>query len=623
MKASDVARAMYPDYKEERACARALRRRRSGWFGQAEAEIKVPDPRAQSRVGDPDPRHQFRSAGQVRAERRRGAGRPHRRHRHAGRGHHDLSDPVAGAEGFRGEPERWLDVRWDVDETTPQRFPARILVDNVNEPGSLAQVATVIAEHDGNIDNISMSRRSPDFTELTIDLEVYDLKHLSAIIAQLRAKPSSHGSSASMGHGEEALAPSQSIHPSRDAPVREAIRAGLNSAICYVESPPPLRLGVNVDHVATLRNARAGERPDPVRAALLAIEAGADGITAHLREDRRHIRDDDMARLKAEISKPLNFEMAATADMLRIALRPSRTRCAWCPSARRAHHRGRPRRGRPAQRAGAVHRGAERCRHPGVAVHRRRPAADRDGGEAARAGDRNPHRRLVRRVVDGHAAKAEAEWQRIGEGAKLRARPAWRSMPATASIMQTAETIAALPEIVELNIGYFMIGEALFVGLGDDRRAMRAAMDRGRAPVPESAREREQGMIIGIGSDLIDIRRVAKVIERHGDRFLDRIFTDAERAKAGAPRQEREDGGGDLCQALRRQGGLFQGARHRNPARRLVARHGGGEPAGRPSDHAADRRGAGPARGADARRVTRRGSISPSPTTGRWRRPSS
>src|SRR5947199_10518643 len=82
----------------------------------------------------------------------------------------------------------------------------------------------------------------------------------------------------------------------------------------------PLRLGVNVDHFATLRNARTGRNPDPVRAALLAIEAGADGITAHLREDRRHIRDDDMARLKAEISKPLNFEMAATPDMLGIAL---------------------------------------------------------------------------------------------------------------------------------------------------------------------------------------------------------------------------------------------------------------------------------------------------------------
>src|SRR6476469_3782033 len=82
----------------------------------------------------------------------------------------------------------------------------------------------------------------------------------------------------------------------------------------------PLRLGVNVDHVATLRNARGGRNPDPVRAAQIAIEAGADGITAHLREDRRHIRDEDMARLKAEITKPLNFEMAATEEMVGIAL---------------------------------------------------------------------------------------------------------------------------------------------------------------------------------------------------------------------------------------------------------------------------------------------------------------
>lgn len=89
---------------------------------------------------------------------------------------------------FEEEPERWLDVRWDIEDSAPQRFPARIKVENVNEPGALAQIATVIAEHDGNIDNISMQRRSPDFTETTIDLEVYDLKHLSAILAQLRAK---------------------------------------------------------------------------------------------------------------------------------------------------------------------------------------------------------------------------------------------------------------------------------------------------------------------------------------------------------------------------------------------------------------------------------------------------
>jgi guanosine-3',5'-bis(diphosphate) 3'-pyrophosphohydrolase len=90
---------------------------------------------------------------------------------------------------FEDAPERWLDVRWDADENVPRRFPARITVQSVNEPGSLAQIAQVIAEHDGNIDNIRMTRRAPDFTDVMIDLEVYDLKHLTAILAQLRAKP--------------------------------------------------------------------------------------------------------------------------------------------------------------------------------------------------------------------------------------------------------------------------------------------------------------------------------------------------------------------------------------------------------------------------------------------------
>ncbi len=108
---------------------------------------------------------------------------------------------------------------------------------------------------------------------------------------------------------------------------------------------PPLRLGVNVDHVATLRNARGGPRPDPLRAAMLAIEAGADGITAHLREDRRHIQDADMARLKAEITKPLNFEMAATEQMLDVALR-IQPACGLSRAgeAHRAHDGGRTRR---------------------------------------------------------------------------------------------------------------------------------------------------------------------------------------------------------------------------------------------------------------------------------------
>jgi GTP pyrophosphokinase/guanosine-3',5'-bis(diphosphate) 3'-pyrophosphohydrolase len=89
---------------------------------------------------------------------------------------------------FEDTPENWLDVRWDIEEESAQRFPARIKIHSVNEPGSLAQVAQVIAEHDGNIDNVRMQRGSPDFTELLIDLEVYDLKHLNAIIAQLKAK---------------------------------------------------------------------------------------------------------------------------------------------------------------------------------------------------------------------------------------------------------------------------------------------------------------------------------------------------------------------------------------------------------------------------------------------------
>jgi GTP diphosphokinase / guanosine-3',5'-bis(diphosphate) 3'-diphosphatase len=89
---------------------------------------------------------------------------------------------------FEDKPERWLDVRWDVDDKVPQRFPAQLAVQSVNEPGTLAQIAQVIAEHDGNIDNIRMTRQSPDFTELTIDLEVYNLKHLTSIISQLRAK---------------------------------------------------------------------------------------------------------------------------------------------------------------------------------------------------------------------------------------------------------------------------------------------------------------------------------------------------------------------------------------------------------------------------------------------------
>ena len=181
MKASDVARAMYPDYKEERGA-------RYGAKKSLALKLKSPPDPTRSRSAIPirginsDLPVKFApNGGAVPGDRIVGIVTP-------GEGITIYPIQSPALKDFEEEPERWLDVRWDVDDTTPQRFPARIRVDNVNEPGSLAQVATVIAEHDGNIDNISMHRRSPDFTELTIDLEVYDLKHLSAIIAQLRAK---------------------------------------------------------------------------------------------------------------------------------------------------------------------------------------------------------------------------------------------------------------------------------------------------------------------------------------------------------------------------------------------------------------------------------------------------
>src|SRR3979409_35125 len=251
---------------------------------------------------------------------------------------------------------------------------------------------------------------------------------------------------------------------------------------------PPLRLGVNVDHVATLRNARAGERPDPVRAALTAIEAGADGITAHLREDRRHIRDVDMARLKAEISKPLNFAMAATGDMLRVALAQSPHAVCLVPERREEltteggldvvgqHNTLKPFIARLNDAGVRVSLFiAAEPRQIEMAAQLRAPGIEIHTGAGCDA------------VVDGHQAKAETEWQRIVAGAVL-ARAAGLEVHAGHGLdYATAEAIAALPEIVELNIGYYMIGEALFVGLAETVRAMRAAMDRGRAKLENSA----------------------------------------------------------------------------------------------------------------------------------------
>ncbi len=245
-----------------------------------------------------------------------------------------------------------------------------------------------------------------------------------------------------------------------------------------------LRLGVNVDHVATVRNARGGARPDPIRAALTAIEAGADGITAHLREDRRHIRDDDMAELKAKISRPLNFEMAVTDEMVRIALATKPHAVCLVPERReevttegglevvKQQNALAPLIARFTE-AGirtSLFIGADPAQIE-AAIRVRAPVIEIHTGAWCDA------------VVDGHHDVAEREWRRIVAGAKLAKEGGLEVHAGHGLDYDTAEIIAGLPEIVELNIGHFLIGEAIQVGLVEAVRTMRTAMDRGRASV--------------------------------------------------------------------------------------------------------------------------------------------
>ena len=242
-----------------------------------------------------------------------------------------------------------------------------------------------------------------------------------------------------------------------------------------------LRLGVNVDHVATVRNARGGGVPDPVRAALLAIEAGADGITAHLREDRRHIHDDDMARLKAAIDKPLNFEMAATEQMLDIALKIRPHASCLVPEKR-----------------------TERTTEGGLDVIGGRDHLKPFVAELTRAGIRvslfiEPSLEALEAaaflkapVVELHtgawcdaitqknAEKAQHEFRRLVAAAETTRGLGLECHAGHGLDYETARIISALPEIAELNIGHFLIGEAIFVGLAESVKRMRAAMLEGR-----------------------------------------------------------------------------------------------------------------------------------------------
>jgi pyridoxine 5-phosphate synthase len=251
-----------------------------------------------------------------------------------------------------------------------------------------------------------------------------------------------------------------------------------------VIAPRKLRLGVNIDHVATVRNARGGRHPDPLQAAEIAIAAGADGITAHLREDRRHIRDDDITRLMARIDKPLNLEMAATREMVDIAVRVRPHAACIVPERREER----------TTEGGLDAAGQHNTLYPLVAELR--AAGIRVSlFIAAEPAQIDAAAELGAPVIEIHAGawcealaaqqgeRAAAEFERIRTGAS-RARGRGLEVHAGHGLdYVTAEAIAAVPELAELNIGHFIVGEAIFGGLAEAVRRMRAAMDRGRAPV--------------------------------------------------------------------------------------------------------------------------------------------
>lgn len=242
-----------------------------------------------------------------------------------------------------------------------------------------------------------------------------------------------------------------------------------------------LRLGVNIDHVATVRNARGGVLPDPVRAAHLAIEAGADGITAHLREDRRHIRDLDMERLMAELTAPLNMEMGATAEMAAIAARLRPHAVCLVPESRQERTTeggldvlGQFQRLKPMiAELGAFSRVSLFIEPDPRAV-----AAGRDLGAPVVELHTGA---WCEAVAHNETDKARAEFARIEAAAKEAERLGVECHAGHGLDYATARKIAAIPTIAELNIGHYLVGEALFIGLAAAIKRMRAAMDEGRA----------------------------------------------------------------------------------------------------------------------------------------------
>ena len=241
--------------------------------------------------------------------------------------------------------------------------------------------------------------------------------------------------------------------------------------------PDKLRLGVNIDHVATIRNARGGDHPDPVRAAQIAAQAGADGITAHLREDRRHITDHDIDRLMAEIDLPLNLEMAATEEMLQIALR-HRPHAACIVPERREER----------TTEGGLD-AAGQHNHLAFYVDKLR-SADIRVSLFIEPTERQVEAALLLRapVVEFHTgryahlpeADRAAELKRIADCAALAVKNGIEPHAGHGLTFDNVAPVAAVPQLAELNIGHFLVGEAIFTGLDASVRRMRELMDQAR-----------------------------------------------------------------------------------------------------------------------------------------------
>jgi len=241
-----------------------------------------------------------------------------------------------------------------------------------------------------------------------------------------------------------------------------------------------LRLGVNIDHVATIRNARGGDHPDPVRAALIAAKAGADGITAHLREDRRHITDKDIDRLMAEIDLPLNLEMAATEEMLAIALAHRPHAACIVPEKReeRTTEGGLDAAGQHNHLKPMV----ARLRDAGIRVSLFIEADPRQLEAAVSLGAPVVELHTGRYCeLEGAAQKAELE--RLRKGAALGGKLGLECHMGHGLGYSDVGPIAAIPEVRELNIGHFLVGEAIFVGLEAAIREMRRLMDEARKAI--------------------------------------------------------------------------------------------------------------------------------------------